>query len=125
MPKSDRTCGNGLPCVFVSAHNWIPYDDSFSYKNNHPPPIKSSSWKDEKSTLFLMIASFRDKLCPKTLFNVYTKSKAPNRIFIGLVQQNLPEDGDCVEQYCELMMASNKGDNNLYIYSNECSYAKF
>ena len=108
MQKQDnprRTgCGSGTPCVYVSANNWIPYDVEYSYKNYHPPPIKSSSWKNEKSSLFLMIASFRDKLCPHTLYNLYSKAKSPNRIFVGLVQQNLPEDGDCLEQYCKLML---------------------
>jgi hypothetical protein len=101
-------CGNGKACIYVSAQKWIPYEADTSYKNYHPPPVKSSSWKNGSSSLFVMIASFRDKLCPKTLFNLYSKAKYPNRIYIGLVEQNLPEDGDCLKEYCKLMMESNK-----------------
>ena len=129
-------CGSGLPCIYVGPHKWIPYEDT-SYKNYHPPPIKSSSWKDEKTTLFIMIASFRDKLCPVTLFNLYTKAKYPDRIFIGLVEQTLPEDGDCLKDYCDLMMKSDKGyktcpftdnirvekkDASKALVSNKCLY---
>lgn len=112
MPKLPGTgCGNGKPCIYVSAHNWIPFED-ISYKNHHPFPIKSSSWRDEKATLFLMIASFRDKLCPHTLFNLYTKAKYPDRIHVGLVQQNLAEDGDCLKEYCQLMQEAEVANKN-------------
>ena len=54
--------------------------------------------------MFITIASFRDKLCPVTLFNIFTKAKYPERITVGVVQQNLEEDIDCYEEYCRLIL---------------------
>jgi hypothetical protein len=93
-------CGGGRPCIYVNKGTWIPYEEVGQFS---PPPTKTESWKDPKATLFVMIASFRDKLCPKTLFNLYTKAKYPSRIFVGVVEQNFPDDIDCMKEYCRLM----------------------
>jgi len=58
-----------------------------------------------------MIASFRDKLCPVTLFNLYTKAAQPSRIFAGVVQQNTKEDPDCLFEYCRLVTGKNTTEN--------------
>jgi len=68
-----------------------------------PHPPKSESYKSKDATIFVGIAAFRDTRCPKTLYNLFTKAENPNRVFIGLVQQNGNDDIDCVEKYCELM----------------------
>jgi hypothetical protein len=99
--STDRLgCGNGLPCIYVSRNKWIPYEEIGKYR---PPKVKSLSWKQENTTLFIMIASFRDKLCPRTLFNAFTKAKYPDRITVGVVQQNLSGDLDCIIEYCNLI----------------------
>ena len=110
-PDSKLTCGSGLPCIYVDRNKWIPYEEVGNFK---PPPILTESWKDEKTTLFIMIASFRDKLCPHTLFNAFTKAKYPARISIGVVDQVMPEDSDCLVEYCKLMKAHTKSTECLY-----------
>jgi Glycosyltransferase (GlcNAc) len=71
-----------------------------------PWPPKSTSWKSKDTTLFIGVSSFRDRRCPKTLYNFYSKAKHPERVYIGLVQQNKDsEDPDCVKGYCDLMAA--------------------
>lgn len=71
--------------------------------SNSPHPIASDSWKSSNSTLYISIASFRDTLCPYTLFNIYSKSLYPSRIHVGVVQQNAAGDVDCLFSYCKLM----------------------
>eukprot|EP01041_Mallomonas_annulata_P013039 gene13039-27521_t len=83
---------------------WILYEES---KGPKPYPPKSDSWRRNDSTIFLTIASFRDKLCPVTLFNLYSKALHPERVFVGVVQQNAPEDIDCFDEYCRLMIGTN------------------
>ena len=69
----------------------------------HKP--KSDSWKHPNTTLLISIASFRDALCPKTLYNIFTKAKYPDRITVNLIQQNVHgKDVDCLDGYCDLMM---------------------
>jgi hypothetical protein len=55
--------------------------------------------------------SCRDPLCPKTLYNLYTKAKAPEKLFVRVLQQRDPDvDGDCLEDYCKLV-AKDRGKN--------------
>jgi hypothetical protein len=98
-----HVCDTGVPCVYVSKDNWVTYSKP-SVEPQYPPVTQS--WKDPNAKLFVMIASFRDKLCPMTLFNAFTKAKYPNRLFPGVVQQNMPTDVDCVVEYCRLMRAA-------------------
>lgn len=105
------SCSNGLPCIYTTRDTWVPYEDVSKSK---PPQPKSSSWKDGNTKLFISIASFRDKLCPKTLFNAFTKAAFPGRITIGVVQQNEPGDIDCMEEYCKLIKNYNQTDVCLF-----------
>ena len=98
-------CDSGNSCVYVSKANWVRYQAG-QIAPSYPP--RSDSWRHGNTTLFLMIASFRDKLCPLTLFNIYTKAKYPARITVGVVEQNTPEDVDCKQEYCRLMVSSQK-----------------
>jgi len=34
------------------------------------------------------IASYRDPLCPKTLYNMFTKAKHPEKLRVRVIQQN-------------------------------------
>jgi len=57
------------------------------------------------------IASYRDPLCPKTLYNLFTKAKVPEKLFVRVLQQRDPEvDVDCLEEYC-VMMAKDRGED--------------
>ena len=78
----------------------------------------------EDGSVFLSISSFRDEVCPDTLENAFATASAPDRVFVGLVQQNCDQkqhdaygcktavmpsdmrphdmdaDVDCVRAYC-------------------------
>ena len=85
-----------------AADGWVRYLPNPAWKNKPFPP-KTESWKDPRATIFLAIASFRDKLCPITLYNLFSKAKYPERITAAIVQQNVAEDMDCLEVYCRLV----------------------
>ncbi|CAM9686958.1 unnamed protein product, partial [Hapterophycus canaliculatus] len=74
-----------------------------------PPPPKSTSWKRSDATLFVGVSAFRDKRCPQTLVNFFTKAKYPERLTVGVVQQNNHEDVDCVVEYCKMMGGFEEG----------------
>jgi len=48
-------------------------------------------------TIFLMIASFRDFQCPLTITLAYARADHPERLFVGVVEQNLPDDVSCTD----------------------------
>ncbi|CAN0069630.1 unnamed protein product, partial [Discosporangium mesarthrocarpum] len=66
-------------------------------------PPQSNSWKQAETTIWAGIASYRDPRCGKTLFNMFSKATHPQRVFAGVVQQNLESDLGCMESYCDLM----------------------
>lgn len=67
------------------------------------PPV-SDSWSRSDATVWAGIASFRDKRCGQTLFNMFSKAAHPERVTAGVVQQNEEGDPSCLERYCELML---------------------
>ena len=97
-------CTKGDPCIFIGKDwGWEKYEES---KGPKPFPIVSDSWRQNDTLMFYSISSFRDELCPKTLFNAFKKAAHPMRIRIGVVQQNDDDDVDCFDEYCRLMKES-------------------
>jgi hypothetical protein len=61
--------------------------------------------KDKDTKIHMVIASFRDRLCPRTLYNAFHKAEYPHRLFIRVLQQidptsHLVDDADCWEMFC-------------------------
>ncbi|KAL9190203.1 LOW QUALITY PROTEIN: hypothetical protein ACHAXT_007414 [Thalassiosira profunda] len=71
----------------------------------------------EDGSMFLSVVSYRDEFCPDTLKEAYGKAKNPDKLFVGLVQQNCQEncrsgvleggkvedvqpDPDCYQLFC-------------------------
>ena len=69
-------------------------------------------------TIFLSLATYRDENCPNTLKWAFEKAKHPEKLFVGIVQQNchancrsgvlvgggmedVPPDEDCRKSFCE------------------------
>mmetsp|Transcript_895 Transcript_895/g.1364 ORF Transcript_895/g.1364 Transcript_895/m.1364 type:complete len:281 (-) Transcript_895:911-1753(-) len=67
---------------------------------------------NQKRRLHVGIASYRDPLCPKTLYNLFTKASQPEKIQVRVIQQNIEEeDEDCLLEYCRLMGSHDSNDN--------------
>lgn len=47
-------------------------------------------------TIFISIASYRDKLCSQTLQSIYNNAKHPHRVYVGICEQNKHSDTDCL-----------------------------
>mmetsp|Transcript_25767 Transcript_25767/g.33774 ORF Transcript_25767/g.33774 Transcript_25767/m.33774 type:complete len:578 (+) Transcript_25767:143-1876(+) len=83
-------------CHYHGTWELIDYEPM---RSKYPP--KSDSWKKPETTLWIGIASFRDVLCSRTLYNIFTKAEYPERITVGVVEQKLDSDSfDCLEDYC-------------------------
>jgi hypothetical protein len=96
-------CGGGDPCIFVNRDvGWIGREDT-EYSEHQPPPVQFDPALVNETSIFVSISSFRDKLCPVTLVNMFTKAVSPHRVTAAVVQQNIPGDVDCLEEYCTLM----------------------
>ena len=56
--------------------------------------------------IHMLIASFRDRLCPRTLHNAFSHAENPQRLWIRIIEQTLPDsdlidDAGCWARYCE------------------------
>jgi hypothetical protein len=67
----------------------------------HPPYDLKHTQND--TTIIVLIASFRETRCKDTLFNFMTQATFPQRVYIGVVQQNEITDPDCFFEYCKRM----------------------
>jgi [Skp1-protein]-hydroxyproline N-acetylglucosaminyltransferase len=87
----------------------FPWD--LEYLERMPPRRTDGS-------VFLSVATYRDENCFNTVYNAYKKAKNPEKLFVGLVQQNchkdcksgvlanlsmvpVPPDDDCYQLFCE------------------------
>jgi [Skp1-protein]-hydroxyproline N-acetylglucosaminyltransferase len=51
----------------------------------------------KSNTIFVSIASYRDNVCTKTVQSLYEMADNPNKVFVGLCQQNNnKEDPECI-----------------------------
>lgn len=63
-------------------------------------------------SIFVSVASYRDRMCSKTVKDMLEKAKRPDRVFVGIVQQNKydPNDAQVHErESCDVEEGSNEG----------------
>jgi len=59
-----------------------------------------------QTKIHMLIASFRDRLCPRTLHNAFQHAENPHRVYIRIIEQTEPgsdllDDAKCWERYCQ------------------------
>jgi len=82
----------------------------------------------DDGSIFLSIATYRDENCFNTVYQAFKKAKNPDKLFVGIVQQNchhdcksgvladlskkdVPPDDDCEAKFCETEMGKPICDN--------------
>ena len=70
-----------------------------------PYPPKGDAHVRNETKIHMLISAFRDPRCGQTLANAYLRARHPERVYVGVVQQNLPDKDkfDCFAVYCSLM----------------------
>ena len=53
---------------------------------------RKSTSQPVRPTIFVSVASYRDDKCARTLKELFSKAKYPDRIFVGIVEQNSDSD---------------------------------
>jgi [Skp1-protein]-hydroxyproline N-acetylglucosaminyltransferase len=62
----------------------------------------------KENTIFVSIASYRDDVCTDTLDSLFEMAEHPNRIFVGICQQNNSiEDKDCLSAIINTPLENN------------------
>jgi len=66
------------------------------------PPKQILNAPVEKQTIVLMLAAYRDPMCGNTLYEAFNSAEYPERVSAIVIQQNGPNDVDCLEDYCAI-----------------------
>ena len=69
--------------------------------SDKPPSPQLTDAQRATAPIIVMLASYRDPLCPNTLKELFSHAKYPDRVYAGVVQQNDDGDPDCLET-CEI-----------------------
>lgn len=67
----------------LTIHTLYPWDQE--YLQRMPPRRTDGS-------IFLSVATYRDENCMNTIMDAYEKAQNPEKLFVGLVQQNCQQD---------------------------------
>lgn len=78
----------------------------YNYKEDAADGTKDHERRRSERPIHVLIASFRDRLCPRTLHNAFRRAKNPHRIFIRIIDQSKPgseliDDAGCWDRYCK------------------------
>lgn len=72
-------------------------------------------------TIFVSIPSYRDSLCAKTIFQCFSRAAYPERIYIGVYEQNAPHDKSCMHEFlnlCANNISTGNGIDYEYLRKN-------
>jgi hypothetical protein len=100
-------------------HNDALFDKLYYGRNPRPKPADTNFGEDQKDTMFLSVASYRDENCGPTVQRAFANAKNPKLLTVGVVEQNChadcmigtgwastrrivpaPPDKDCVTDFC-------------------------
>jgi [Skp1-protein]-hydroxyproline N-acetylglucosaminyltransferase len=70
------------------------------------PKLKSAV---KPGTIFVSIASYRDDECKDTVYDMYEKAANPDKVFTGVVQQNMKEQEDCFDKCAKCKARKDSG----------------
>jgi len=86
---------NGHYNTYENGH----YENTDNYENGH----NNNNYNDtvpldeNESSIFVSIASYRDSECQKTVRDLIAKARHPERLILGICEQNYSSDEPCVD----------------------------
>jgi len=98
----NKTLGTIPVAASICDGDKCPY---YNYKED-TTGTKDHEQKRTERPIHILIASFRDRLCPRTLHNAFRRAKNSQRIFIRIIEQikpgsDLVDDAGCWDRYCK------------------------
>jgi len=98
--------------------NWVHIPEEVY---GHPHAPYDDRWKQNSSTIMVLVAALRETRLPLTLKSAFDNADFPERIRFGVVQQNKPTDEDSLAKLCELRdKPLIKTENGEYENPNGC-----
>ena len=106
LGRDEKTWGkDGIGTIPIDPDVCAPASSSTATMSNCPY-YRDQEHDLDNDKIHLVIASFRDQLCPRTMFNIFSRAKNPRRIHVRVLQQLKPDsdlidDADCWDMACQ------------------------
>ena len=105
-PKLPTNLGDGHG-LSESRREFAKIDDERAKSRQHKSALENQRVKvahlNGDESIFVSIASFRDPECAKTIARLFDRAAVPNRVHVGICQQNDAIDVDCVAGLADLI----------------------
>ncbi|KAH9259096.1 hypothetical protein BASA81_002716 [Batrachochytrium salamandrivorans] len=102
---------------------WHKIDFDKQYQHGRPPPPFDDKHTRSDTSIVVLIAALRETRLADTLVSLFSNAQHPNRVFVGVVQQNAPEDEDVVVEYCRKMGTPVQLNGTLLQQPHDCVWA--
>ena len=77
--------------------------------------------ENSEATIFVSIASYRDKLCSQTISDLFQQAALPQRIFVGVCEQNRIDEKD---ELCDAFSTDIQGPQFMQWWHTHCQYIR-
>lgn len=117
LGRDEKTWGkDGIGNIPIDPDVCAPASTTSSATMSNCPYYRDQEHDLDNDKIHLVIASFRDQLCPRTMFNIFSRAKNPHRIHVRVLQQLKPDsdlidDADCWDMACQTY--NNADDHKL------------
>lgn len=107
-----HTQGGNPEVGIIRSKEWIELAPDIG--KTGPCVDQIDDWKPQMydvvpGTIFVSVASYRDDECHDTVFELFSKANNPDRIYVGVVQQNKKKEEDCFIKCSECAMRLERG----------------
>lgn len=88
-------CADGVESTCGSLPDVIPPPREPVHAARNAPVPNTTGEDTDTATIFVSVASYRDRLCTATVRQAFERAAHPGRVFVGVYQQNGPTDAAC------------------------------
>lgn len=105
-PQNRKQWGDNFPFGYEDVAETVCTDDHQCPHYRQQQQQDGTVRDDTTTPIHLLIAAYRDKLCSRTLHNLFTRAAHPERLWVRVLDQtdpnsDLQDDVGCWKGYCE------------------------
>ena len=86
------------PNIVRTGGRWVQV--AYPRPGLQPPAPYGDSHRSNMSIITVLVAALRETRCPAMLLSAFSEAAHPDRVRVGLVQQNSRKDADCLSEAC-------------------------
>lgn len=101
------------PAGIFDGTQWLELDEYHPLQGAGPTPLQGDAHLRNDSIVMVNVAAYRDGTrCGRSVYSFFTQAAHPDRVRVGVVQQNAPGDPDCIESFCAILASEGAGGHS-------------